>query len=575
MLIPQPDGFTQMASLNGAEALVRMLQLYGVKHVFGLCGDTSLPFYDALARLDHGITHVLTRDERSAAYMADGYARIARRPGVCEGPSGGGATYILPGVVEANESSIPVLAITTDIATTSRGRYTLTELDQAALFRPLTKWNGVANAANDIPRLLRAAFSAMNSGRSGAAHLSLPFDAQKGAVEAGEVWADPALATYPARRSGADPQDVERAAALLTSMANKLVIVGGGVVLSGAEAELAEFAQKAGAMVATTISGQGSLAETDAACVGVIGSNGGTPETREVVEMAELIIFIGCRAGSVTTERRRHPAPGRTRVIQIDVDPAVIGANYAVDVGLAGDARLVLRQLIGALDGQTMFEMPSRLNLAAVAAAKARKRDAFMQLALSNERPIRPERVVHELRQALPDNAIVVADPGTPCPYFSAYFEIRSTGRRFFSNRAHGALGYSMAAAVGAHLADPAVPVVAVMGDGSFGFTVGELETIVRLRIPLVMVVISNATYGWIKAGQKTGFDGRYFSVDFNRTDHAAVAAAYGVASWCVEDPAALGATLRQALGRGGPALVDVICQPLHEARAPVSEWVA
>ena len=118
-----------MPQLNGAEALVRMLQQFKVKHVFGLCGDTSLPLYEAFARLDHGITHVLTRDERSAAYMADGYARISGKPGVCEGPSGGGATYILPGVVEANESSIPLLAITTDIATTSRGRYTLTELD--------------------------------------------------------------------------------------------------------------------------------------------------------------------------------------------------------------------------------------------------------------------------------------------------------------------------------------------------------------------------------------------------------------------------------------------------------------
>ena len=564
-----------MNTINGAESLVRMLQLHGVRHVFGLCGDTSLPMYDALARLNHGITHVLARDERSAAYMADGYARIARRPGVCEGPSGGGATYILPGVVEANESSIPVLAITTDIATTSRGRYTLTELDQSALFRPLTKWNGVANAAQDIPRLVRAAFSAMTTGRTGAAHLCLPLDTQKGAVDADELWADPAHATYPARRTGADPQEVERAAALLTGSANKLLIVGGGVVISGAEAELAEFAKKAGAMVATTISGQGSLAETDPLCVGVVGSNGGTQETRAVVDMADLVVFIGCRAGSVTTERRRHPAPGRTRIIQIDVDPAVIGANYAADVGLAGDARLVLRQLIGALDAQTAFEMPSRLNETAVAAAKEKKRAAFVALAMSNDRPILPERVVHALREALPPEAIVVADPGTPCPYLSAYFEIRTTGRRFFSNRAHGALGYSMSAAVGAHFADPHVPVVAVMGDGSFGFTVGEMETIVRHKVPLVMVVISNATYGWIKAGQKTGFDGRYFSVDFGRTDHAAVAAAYGVKAWRVEDPSELTHALRQALDFGGPALIDVICQPLHEARAPVSEWVA
>ena len=126
--------------MTGAEALVRMLQAHGVTHMFGLCGDTTLPFYDSLSRMDHGITHILTRDERHAGYMADGYARVTGKPGVCEGPSGGGATYILPGVVEAHESSIPILAITTDVATTSRGKYPLTELDQQALFQSLTKW---------------------------------------------------------------------------------------------------------------------------------------------------------------------------------------------------------------------------------------------------------------------------------------------------------------------------------------------------------------------------------------------------------------------------------------------------
>ena len=564
-----------MPPLNGAEALVRMLQHFKVKHVFGLCGDTSLPLYDAFARLDHGITHVLTRDERSAAYMADGYARIAGRPGVCEGPSGGGATYILPGVVEANESSIPVLAITTDIATTSRGRYTLTELDQQNLFRPLTKWAGVADSAADIPRLMRTAFTNMCSGRTGAAHLSLPFDAQQGAVEADEIWGDAALGEFPARRSGADPQDVERAVALLTSSANQLFVVGGGVVLSGAERELTELAELLGAGVATTISGQGSLAETHPLCVGVVGSNGGTPWTRAIVEMADLVIFIGCRAGSVTTERRRFPAPGRAKVLHIDIDPAVIGANYPTDLGLVGDCRVVLRQLINALGGQTTFDIPSRLNAGAIAKAKSDKRAAFLALAHSNDSPILPERVVHDLQAVLPDDAIVVADPGTPCPYFSAYYEIRKTGRRFFSNRAHGALGYSLSAALGAWFAEPTAKVVSVMGDGSFGFTVGEMETIVRVKAPITMVVISNSVYGWIKAGQKTGFDARYFSVDFNRTDHAAVAAAYGVKSWRVEDPRQLQSVFKQAVEYGGPTLVDVICQPLQDAKAPVSEWVA
>src|SRR5438105_8058174 len=146
-----------MNELSGAEAFVRMLQLHGVKHIFGLCGDTSLPLYDALYRLNHGITHILSRDERHAAYMADGYARVTGRVGVCEGPSGGGATYILPGLAEANESSIPVLAINTDISVSSRGRYTLTELDQRALMRPVTKWNAVIDRAADIPRVFRPA----------------------------------------------------------------------------------------------------------------------------------------------------------------------------------------------------------------------------------------------------------------------------------------------------------------------------------------------------------------------------------------------------------------------------------
>src|SRR5260370_20627882 len=219
-----------MNALSGAEAFVRMLQLHGVRHIFGLCGDTSLPFYDALFRLDHGITHILTRDERSAAYMADGYARVTGRVGVCEGPSGGGATYILPGIVEANESSIPVLAVTTDISCGGRGRYTLTELDQNALFRPLTKWNRVIDHAEDIPKTLRAAFTQMSSGRPGAAHIGLPFDVQKAPVDESDVWADPKLGHYPARRFGPDPAAIKEAADALLRARKPLFICGRGVV---------------------------------------------------------------------------------------------------------------------------------------------------------------------------------------------------------------------------------------------------------------------------------------------------------------------------------------------------------
>jgi len=558
-----------MSEITGAEAMVRMLQLYGVKHIFGLCGDTSLPFYDALARLDHGIEHILTRDERSAAYMADGYARVSGRVGVCEGPSGGGATYLLPGIVEANESSIPVLGVTTDIATTSRGRYTLTELDQEALYRPLTKRTEVIERADRLPEAVRRAFRAMTTGRPGAAHLGLPFDVQNGPVAGDAVWAEAELGSYPARRAKPDPELIEQAAIALSAARQPMFVCGGGVVIAGAMEELERLATMLGAVVATTVSGHGSLSDDHPLCLGVVGSNGGTLPTREALAQADLVVFVGCRAGSVTTERWRYPAPG-TKVIHIDADPQVPGAIYRTGIAIVADARLALQAL---LDELKMVQAKDGAGI--VRKAKEKKFSAFRELAGSDAAPVLPERIVAALNEVLPRDATVVCDPGTPCPYFSAYYEFREAGRYFISNRAHGALGYSMAAAVGAHYGRPSTRTVAVMGDGSFGFTAGELETIVRLRVPLLMVVISNASYGWIKAGQKSGFGQRYYSVDFSRTDHARVAEAFGVKAWRVERPADLKPALAAAAEHGGPALVDVIAQPLHEARAPVSEWVA
>ena len=188
---------------------------------------------------------------------------------------------------------------------------------------------------------------------------------------------------------------------------------------------------------------------------------------------------------------------------------------------------------------------------------------------------LRPTRTVLCFETPSGRLAATVADPGTPCPYFSAYYRLSETGRHFISNRAHGALGYSLPGVVGAHYGRPGAKCVAIMGDGSFGFAVGELETIVRLDLPVTLIVISNGVYGWIKAGQKSGFDARYFAVDFSRGDHARIAEAFGVKAWRVEDPDDLRPALAKALEAGGPTLVDIVAQPLQDARAPVSEWVA
>ncbi|WGW05735.1 thiamine pyrophosphate-binding protein [Tropicibacter oceani] len=562
---------TDSNQMNGAEAMVRMLEAQGVTHIFGLCGDTTLPFYDAMLQLDHGITHVLTRDERCAAYMADGYARVTGRVGVCEGPSGGGATYILPGLIEANESSYAVLAITTDISVGSYGKFPLTEVDQEALMRPLTKYNTVIKQAAHIPRMVRAAFRAMTSGRSGAAHLGLPYDIQYDPVEVSDIWGDASFASYPAHPTGPEAAQVKAAVDAILSAKKPLIVCGGGVIIAGGCDGLARLAQRLDIAVATSISGKGSLSDDHRQSLGVVGSNGGTDETWEMMQEADLVVFMGCRAGSTTTSRWSAPKPG-TRVVHFDNDPMTIGANYPTEVGVVGDLRLSLDMVNAVLDG--MDGHPGFGGAARVADIKARKFARFAQLAASTETPIRPERIIDTLNRLLPENSVVVSDPGTTCPYYNAYGHRPQAGRHYITNRAHGALGYAIGAAIGAWFGRPEATVVAMMGDGSFGFSCGELETAARYNVPVTFIVLSNASFGWIKASQKDDKGGRYYNVDFGRTDNAKVAEGFGVKSWTVSDPADLDRVMAEALAHDGPTMIDVITQPLEQSAAPVMRWM-
>ena len=558
--------------MNGADAMIRMLDAHKVRHVFGLCGDTSLPLYDSMRGLEHGITHVLTRDERSAAYMADAYSRVTGRPGVCEGPSGGGATYILPGLIEASESSYAVLGITTDISVGTYGKYPLTEVDQEALMAPVTKWNTVIKQAAHIPRMVRAAFRAMTTGRSGAAHLGLPYDIQYDDVDPGDIWADERLTRYPAYRAAPEPGAAEAAVDVILSAKRPVIVCGGGVVIAGAMEALDRLATRLDIPVATSISGQGSLAETHACAVGVVGSNGGTDHTWEAMANADLVIFMGCRAGSTTTARWEAPKPG-SRIVHFDSDPMVIGANYHAEVAVVADLRLALEAVNAVMDARDQGH-DTFGGAKAAEDIKRRKFETFHKLAESDSTPILPERVIATLQRVLPEDATILSDPGTSCPYFSAYYQLPMAGRRFITNRAHGALGYAMSAALGAWYGRPESKIVALMGDGSFGFTVGELETICRARANITYVVFSNASFGWIKASQKDDKGARYHNVDFGRVDQAKVAAAYGVKSWSVTDPAMLETVLREAIHHDGPTLVDVITQPLEQAAAPVCRWM-
>ena len=559
-------------TLTGAEAMLRVLEAHDVTHVFGLCGDTSLPFYDAIYRLDNSIEHVLVRDERTAAYMADGYSRITGRIGVCEGPSGGGATYILPGLIEANDSSAAILGITTDISVASYGKYPLTEVDQEALMRPLTKWNTVIRSADHIPRMIRAAFRHMATGRPGSAHLGVPYDIQYHPVDPDDVWGDDTHAVYPSRRFAPEPGSCEKVIDAILSAKRALVVCGGGVLASGAMSELDEFARRLDIAVATSITGKGSLSDNHPNSLGVVGSNGGTNATWDLLASADLVVFLGCRAGSTTTSRWEAPGRG-VRIVHIDSDPAVIGANYRVEVGIVSDLKLALAEINRHLANRESHHHDLG-GAALVEEAKSRKFAEFDRIAASRETPIRPELVIASMQNTLPDDAVIVTDPGTSCPYIAAYYRLPRAGRYFITNRAHGALGYSLGAAMGAWYGKPDRKIVAIMGDGSFGFACGELETVVRMGIPLLIIVLNNSSFGWIRASQHDDCGARYHNVDFNRSDHARIARAYGLKSWKVENPAALETVMKFALEEQGPTLVEVICQPLEESNAPVRRWM-
>ena len=555
-------------SMNGAEAMVRLLEANGVEYIFGLCGDTSLPFYDALCTLDHKIKHILTRDERHASYMAEAYARVTGKIGVCEGPSGGGATYIIPGVIEANESSVGLIAITSDVARSSVGKYPLTELRQDELFKPLTKWNAILENAKNLPSLIRKAFRVSSTGRPGATHLCFPIDVQKSEIDPSDIWSQKDFSTFPAWPTRSGREKIKDFVKIIEQSSKPLIICGGAILFSKAEKIFKEFVEKYNIAVASTISGKGTLEDDHQNYLGVVGSNGAVLETREVVQSADLIIFIGCRAGSVTTEKWQYPNRNQ-KIIHIDNDPEVISANYKTELSIVSDAKLFLEDL-QETGLQKVFNGKEDIKK-----SKESKWKNFYNLAKSSSLPIKPERIVSDLNSVLPDDCYIVADAGTPCPYFSAFFKIKKSGKYFLTNRAHGALGYALPAAIGVQIGRPNNRVVSVMGDGSFGLAVGELETAVRLKLPIIFIVLSNSVYGWIKAGQKTSFEERYYSVDFTRTNHAEVAKAYGLDSFRVEKTEDIQKTIEKALSLNKPCLVDIISEPLQDAKAPVSEWIA
>ena len=562
--------------MNGAEALVRMLLEYQVKVIFGVPGDTSLPLYKALYHARQKIQHVMARDERSASFMADAYARIAHKPGLCECPSGAGALYSVPGVAEANASSIPVILFTSGISLSEEGKGTITELDHHKLFEPITKWSSFLKQTQKIPETLRRAFRIATTGRPGAVHLAFPQETLTGEIpkENQAIYGERDCTTYPAYRTRGSQRVLEQVVEHLRKAARPVIVAGGGTNHSQAGEEIISLAERLGAPVVTTISGQGIIPDDHPLALGVVGDNGFHPHAHQAVEEADLLLYVGCKMGSVSTIKWTLPSSRSDRqMIQIDLDPTLLSNNFQNTLSVAGDARLVLEDLIVLLRGGGKGQEPSGwvMNLNEERARFWRDSESALQ---SESIPIKPQRIINALNRRLPSPSIVIADAGTPTPYITRFLKLQGKGSRFIIPRSYGGLGYAIPAVVGASFARPKTRVVGLFGDGSLGMSAGEMETLVRLKIPAVLIHFNNGCFGWIKALQALHSQGKFFSVDFTPGNMAIVAEGFGLKAFHIETPKELEEGLDEAFSVGEPVFLDVVTESLLKELPPVYSWL-
>ncbi len=562
----------------GSDILVEMLVRYEVRHVFGVPGDTNVPFYEALQRRSTEIQHIMARDERSAGFMADAYARLGQRPGVFECPSGAGSMYSLPPVAEANASAVPVILLTIDIPLPGEGRGVITELDCARLYEPVTKMSELVKSANKIPEVVRRAFRTATSGTPGAVHLQIPEDLLFEDVDVTTIslHAEAECTNFPAFRTRPVRKKLDQLVALLTTARKPLIVTGGGVRRSQAGPAVTRLAERLNIPMVTTITGQGSVPADHPLAIGVIGDNGFHPHANRAMEEAELVVFLGSKIGSVVTVGFTFPEVTHSkRIVHADIEPIALGNNYENELSIAGDVGALAEDLLDMLPEDAGAGLRDEW----VAHVNEMRSTFWLNASVLLERedaPLRPERVAHELNERLAEYGRpvhVLSDAGTPTPHMTRFLKTNDNVSLTIP-RAFGGLGYAIPAVVGAWKADPSRRPIGLFGDGSLGMAAGELETLARLGVPAILILFTNGTFGWIKGLHKLRGHREPMSVDFTPPDGRAIGEAFGVRSWSAETPAELSRALEAAFAADGPTLIDVRVESIADRVPPVYSWL-
>jgi len=525
---------------RGADLVWRALEHAGADVAFGYPGGACLPLYDALP--DHPrVHHVLVRHEQGAAHMADGYARATGRVGVCIATSGPGATNLVTGLACAYMDSVAMVAITGQVSTAIMGRDAFQETDVLGMVGSVTKHSYLVERVEDIEPTIHRAFDVARAGRPGPVLVDIPKDIQLGTTAARSRPAAPA-----ASPAGADPSELDRAAALLASAQRPLIIAGHGVRLGRAHGELLALAERLDIPVVTTLLGIGALPEDHRLAGGMLGMHGSANANRMVNE-ADVILGVGLRFDDRVTGKISAFAP-KAKIIHADLDETQIGKNVPTAVGIVADAGAVLFALAARLDRMSRPEWSGRL-----AAARARPRLA----AYEDRVELPPRLVVRAIRETANDDAYFVADVGQHQMWAAQHLRLTYPDR-FLTSGGLGAMGYALPAAIGAQMGRPVSEVWAIAGDGGAQMTIQELGTAVQEQTPVKLAILNNGYLGMVRQWQQLFHDGRISQTPISSPDYVKLADAYGVLGLCVERRADLGPSLARAKAHRGPVVLDI-----------------
>jgi len=542
--------------IHGGDVLIKCLLKENVKYMFGIIGGHFLPMFDAVYKWgrEQGINTVMFRHEQAAAHAADAYARVTNTPGVCFGTVGPGALHLIPGVGVAWSDNIPLVAIVPQVS--NRDEFVLQgNLDQIALFKPITKYQKTVGNIKEIPDAVYKIFREVTGGRTQPVLLEIDEGVYYQKIKENKI----SYISSDQYRANVNPtvdhESIKKSADLLLSAKNPLIVSGGGVLRAEAWDELQELAEYLQIPVMTSIMGIGSLSNQSHCFLGTsIGS-----ATFQATTRADVILALGTKFSHTLYLGKAPVWRDTQKMIHVDIDPSIIGRSKSITFGIVADCKQFLRQILEEVKKTKKIE--TREWLETLLAEKQKKQSIYTKKASKDDIPIVPQRLVKEVYDFMDDDAILINDGGDITIYALEAVNMYKERKPLTTLQAvsMGHLGTSIGYGIGAKLGKPDKQVISISGDGSFMINIQDLETAVRLGLKnLIFVVANNSCWGNIKSGQKLAFGGRYIDVDFPELNYGKIAESFGCYGEEVTDPNEINSALKRAKNSGKPAVIDV-----------------